>query len=76
MVNKKKRTCPIIDFTVADDEKNQRKQKEGQMLERCQRTKKTMEHESDDDTSCNWCIWNNPQRLGKGVGRVGNRWTN
>ena len=32
-----------------------------------------MEHEGESDTNCNWCIQNNPQRLGKGVGRVGNQ---
>ena len=34
------------------------------------------EHESNDDTNCNWCTWNGPQKLGKGVGRVENRRTN
>ena len=24
-----------------------------------------MEHEGDDDTNCNWCTWNNLQRLSK-----------
>ena len=32
-----------------------------------------MEHEGDDDTNCNWCSWNSPQKLGKRVGRVGNQ---
>ena len=36
---------------------------------------KTLEHESDGDTNCNWCTWNDCQRLGKGAGRVGNRMT-
>ena len=26
-----------------------------------------MEHEDDGDTNCNWCIWNNSQRIGKGM---------
>ena len=34
-----------------------------------------MEHESDGDTKCNWCTWNDPQRPGKEAGRVGNRRT-
>ena len=38
--------------------------------------KKNMEHENDGDTNCNWCPRNDPQRLGKRVGRVGNRRTN
>ncbi len=27
--------------------------------------KKTMEHEGDGDTSCNWCTWNNTRKIGK-----------
>ena len=34
---------------------------------------KTKEHESDGDTSCNWCTWNDAQRLGKEAGCVRNR---
>ena len=32
-----------------------------------------MEHEGDHDANCNWCSLNDPQRLGKGSGGVGNR---
>ena len=31
-----------------------------------------MEHEGDSDTNYNWCTWNDPQRLGKKAGKVGN----
>ena len=34
-----------------------------------------MEHKGDDDTNCNWCTWNNPQRIGIGTGRLGNKRT-
>ena len=34
-----------------------------------------MKQEGDCDTSCNWCTWNNPQRLNKGAGRSGNQRT-
>ena len=34
---------------------------------------KTMEHEDDADTSCNWHIWNYSQRLGKETGKLGNK---
>ena len=27
-----------------------------------------MEHEGDGDTICNWCTWDNTQRLGKTTG--------
>ena len=36
------------------------------------KTQKTMEHESDGDTNCNWCTWNDHQRLGKGAEGVRN----
>ena len=34
-----------------------------------------MEHEGDSDTSCNWSTRKNPQRLGKGTGRLRNQKT-
>ena len=34
---------------------------------------KTVEHESNGDTNCNWCTWNSPQKLGKEAGRVENQ---
>ena len=34
--------------------------------------KKAMDHEGDCDTNCNWYSLNDPQKLGKGVGRFGN----
>ena len=37
--------------------------------------KKTMEHEDDSDTNCNWCTWNNPQRIDKWIGRLRNKKT-
>ena len=35
--------------------------------------KKTMGHESDSDTDCNWCTWNSPQRMDKGSRRLRNQ---
>ena len=34
-----------------------------------------MEHEGDSDTNCDWCTQNNPQRIGKGTGKLGNKRT-
>ena len=34
---------------------------------------KKLEHEGDNDTNYNWCTWNDPQRIGKGTGRLGNK---
>ena len=52
---------------------NQRKHKKRKLLWPCQRKKKAVEHERDGDTNCSWCIWNDPQRLRKGSGRVWNQ---
>ena len=42
----------------------------------CKRTeKKTMLHESDDDTNCNWHTWYSHQRTGTGIGGHGNKRT-
>ena len=32
-----------------------------------------MEHEGDGDTSCGWCTWDNPQRIGKESGGLSNK---
>ena len=29
-----------------------------------------MEHESDGDTECDRCTWNNPPKIGKGTERL------
>ena len=34
-----------------------------------------MEHEGNGDTSCNWCTWNNLQRIVKGAERFGSKGT-
>ena len=34
-----------------------------------------MEQKSDGNDSCNWCTWDNPQRLGKKDGRFKKRRT-
>ena len=44
-------------------------------LELVIKIKQTMEYEGDSDTDCNWCTWNNPQRISKGTGRFGNKRT-
>ena len=35
-----------------------------------------MKHEGDGGTNCRWCCWNDPQRISKRTGRVGNRRAN
>ena len=34
-----------------------------------------MEHERNGYTNCNWCIRNDPERIGKGTERLGNKMT-
>ena len=34
-----------------------------------------MEHEDDSVTSCNWCTWNNPQKINKGTRWLRNKKT-
>ena len=47
--------------------------KNRQILGPCQRTKKTVEHECDDDTNCNWCSWYGPKKLGRKIWGSGNQ---
>ena len=73
-----KKTCWIVYFAVSEfhsESETQRKRKERQVLGSCQRTKKVMEQESDDNTSYNWCSRNDCQRLGKKTWIVGNQRT-
>ena len=39
------------------------------------RTKKTMEHEGDSDTNCNWSTWYSHQMICTGTGGLGNKRT-
>ena len=34
-----------------------------------------MDHKGDGDTNYNWYAWNNPQKIGTGTGRLGNKRT-
>ena len=72
---KKMRICRIVDFVVPAD--NWIKLKESEKRDKYQdfawELRKYIEHEGDGDTNCNWCTRNNPQRLGKGTGRLGNK---
>ena len=52
---KKKRICKIVDFAVPADHRIKMKECEKKDLAR--ELKKTMEHESDDCTYCDWCFW-------------------
>ena len=67
-----------MDFDVPENHRV--KLKEGEMKDKCldltsELKKKTVEHESDRYTNCNWCSWYNQQRIGRGNGGARNKWT-
>ena len=60
IINNKKRTCRIVDFAVLADHrvKSKESKKNDKFLDLVRELKKkTVEHESDGDTNCNWCSW-------------------
>ena len=56
IINNNKRTCKIIDFAVPADHSVKLKEgeKKDKYLPLARELKKTVEHESDGDTNCNW----------------------
>ena len=68
----KKRICQIVNFAVLPDHrvKIKESEKRDKYLDLPWEVKKTMEHESDGDTSCIWCArsWN--QKIGIMTGRL------
>ena len=72
---KKKTTCRMMTFCLMADHwlKFHESEKRGQDLAR--ELKKTIEQESVYDTHCNWQARNNPQGIGRGTGKLGNKKT-
>ena len=60
MINKKKKTCKIVDFAVPADQRIKLKEfeKKDKYLDLARELKKTMEQAGDNYTNCNWCVWN------------------
>ena len=60
MINKKKRTCKIVDFAVSADLRIKLKEceKRDKYLDLTRELKKTVEHAGDNYTNCDWCVWN------------------
>ena len=58
VINKKKRTCKIVNFAVQADHRIKLKEseKKDKYLDLARELKKTMEHEGDDYTNHDWCI--------------------
>ena len=53
----KKRTCKIVDFAVLADHRIKLKECEkDKYLNLARELKKTMEHEGDNYTNCDWCF--------------------
>ena len=49
--------------------------KQDKYLNLARELKKTLEHESDVYTNCNWCSWYSHQRINKGTRGLGNKRT-
>ena len=68
----------VADFAVSSEHKMLIKEtkKREKYLNLARELKKAMKPESDGDTNCNWCAWNNLRMLWKEARRVGNWRTN
>ena len=56
IINKRKRICKIVNFTVSADHRIKLKEweKKDKYLDLARELKKTMEHVGDNYTNCNW----------------------
>ena len=56
---KKKKICKIVDFAIPSDHRIKLKEGEerDKYLDLARELKKTMKHEGDNNTNCNWCFW-------------------
>ena len=70
---KKERICKIVDFAVPVDHRIKLKECEtkDKYLHLARELKKTMEHEGDNYTNCNWCLWYSNKRVIKRPGGLG-----
>ena len=59
IINKKKRTCKIVDFAVPADPRKILKESENKdkYLDLARKLKKVVEHEGDNYTNWDWCLW-------------------
>ena len=65
----------IVDFAVPVDHRVKLKESEkrDKYVDFARELKKTMEHENDGDTNCNWCSWYSHQRIYTGTGGLKNK---
>ena len=75
IINKRKRTCKIVDFAVPVDHRIKLKEceKNDKYLDLAKELKKTTEHEGDNYTNRNSSFWYIHQRIIKGTGRFGGK---
>ena len=67
-----------MDFAVAVDHKEKKlndREKKNKYFNLARELEITVEHESDDNTNCNWCSWYSHQRTKKGTGGLENKRT-
>ena len=60
IINEKKKICKIVDFAVPANQRINQKEceKRDKYLDLARELKKkTMEHEGDNYTNCDWCFW-------------------
>ena len=71
---RKKRNCRIVDFAVPTDsrEKLKENEKKDKYLELTRELEKTVEHENNYHTNCNWCTWYSHQRICQRTRGLGN----
>ena len=74
IINKKKRTCKIVDFAMPAEKRIKLKECEKKKISTStllDNFKKTMERESNNYTNCDWCFWHGNYRIIKGTGGLG-----
>ena len=66
-----------MDFAVPDDHRVKLKEseKKDKYLDLARELKKTVKHESDSYTNCNWCSWYSHKRTDARSGGFGNKRT-
>ena len=59
VINNKKKICKIVDFAVPANHRIKLKEceKRDKYLDLARELKKTVEHEGDNYTNCDWCLW-------------------
>ena len=74
---KEKRTWKIVGFSVLTDHrvKLKEREKKDKYFDLAREWKKTVGHESDVYTNCNWCSWYSYRTINEGTGGLENKMT-